>query len=204
MNALSKRMAFSVTTLALALVVFQALIVVPVKGIEPETYASLQFSLSESYKSVNLSRAVPGGTLQYTIRIISDSLLPVPASVSDKIPAFLDYVADSEWANAGFVWFSSGSFHWEGTVPPRGKVMIGFEATVEPQAAPGQSITNQANIQDLITGLAKTSSATTVVDIPYTGYDNRGKTAVDGPCGGDGACGATECWEYECSDECES
>lgn len=73
MKALLTRTVLSVA--ALALVMLLAPSVFRAQDIAPETRVLLQFTLSQSYKSVDLSRAAPGDSLQYTIRVINDSPL---------------------------------------------------------------------------------------------------------------------------------
>lgn len=200
MNTKRKRTISLLTIIVLAITAF----IPPTTAAYPAIDAGLQqFNLSAT-KTVNLARAAPGDTLEYTIQLVNETPDVVPALVDDPIPSVLDFVLGSEWASAGTVVFQDGSIHWDGDILPGGEVEIGFAATVSRLAIAGQPITNTASIIDGSGGGMEQRSATTIAETSFTGYDNTGKTAIDSMCEMGAGCGARECLEYECSDECES
>jgi uncharacterized repeat protein (TIGR01451 family) len=146
---------------------------------------------------VNLDRAAPGDTLEYTIHIVNEGLTTT-AYLADYIPTALDYAPGSVWASSGVAGFDpdDGVINWFGEVSTGGEVQVGFEATVSHRAAAGQPIVNVAWIYDEVTGDEHELDVTTIVSTSFKGYDNVGKLAVD-------TCWNWECEWYECSDPCD-
>ena len=109
--------------------------------------------LSQSDKRVTPSQPSLGQTVTYDIEVKNTGSRQAAATLSDPLPAGVQYVDGSAWAGSGTVDYDAGtrSIHWAGAVPAKGIAVITFQAQVleqgaDPESAP--AITNSVTIND--------------------------------------------------------
>ncbi len=107
-----------------------------------------QPDLSSSYKSVNLTNVEQEDVLTYTLVLRNSSAVTATATLTDPLPPFTQYVADSAWASDGsMVTLVAGQLLWSGRVILGTPVYVQFAVRVMP-ATVGAPIVNVARLDD--------------------------------------------------------
>ena len=112
-------------------------------------------SLASLEMKVNLTRARPGQTLMYQLKVRNLSPAPQPFTVSDPIPVNTTYVSGSYY-NA-----VTNSIEWTGTIGVNQTRVSVFSVKVNAGTSAGTVITNNATLTDDASG--SNASVTTVV-----------------------------------------
>jgi immune inhibitor A len=112
-------------------------------------------TLASLEMKVDLTKASPGQTLMYQLKVRNLGPAPQPFTVSDLIPANTTYLR-GDYYNA-----ETNSIEWAGTIGPAETKVSQFWVTVNEGTPSGTVITNEATLFDDANG--SSASATTVV-----------------------------------------
>jgi uncharacterized repeat protein (TIGR01451 family) len=107
----------------------------------------LRGNLQGSEKRVSHSLALPGDTLTYTIRLYNPGPLLPAATVTDTLPAEVNY-SGGLWASSGIASHINGVITWGGQVSTAEPVTITYNVTIDSHLTGFQVIANTAVIDD--------------------------------------------------------
>ena len=129
----------------------------------------LEANLESSAKTVDLTEAEPGETVQYSILISNTGSTSITnVLMMDTLPTEVMYQADSLTITAGSSYTnaaygqSNGVITWTGTLSVQGYVSLGFEATLTGTLLPGVEVVNTAVITGTGSWLTRTATITVV------------------------------------------
>lgn len=149
--------------MSLVIALISTLIGVRALAAEGEEVAA---DLTGSRKTVDLSNAIGGSQLNYTI-VISNSGGTTGATISDTLPVSATFVSGSIQPPTelnvitGGYGESNGVITWTGSLGPDTFATITFSAVVTDNVVPGQTLTNTVHITG--TGVLITRSASTLI-----------------------------------------
>ncbi len=116
-----------------------------------QTAITAEPNLITSYKTVDITSAVPGQEIEYTLNIINTGdMIASGVEVDDLIPSYSSYVPGSITFSAGFAEYQSlyDRIHWLGNVEPGTDVVITFRVELDFPLDEGVEIVNWATIDD--------------------------------------------------------
>ncbi|MBS1252601.1 MAG: Bacillopeptidase F [Anaerolineales bacterium] len=105
---------------------------------------------------------LPGGALTYTLTISNTGRLPANVTLSDPVPAGVQYQPDSVTGGATYDEVSD-TIQWTGEVPPFQGHTLTFAVTANPDVEIGTTITNTATLDDGVTAPFDLVATTQVV-----------------------------------------
>ena len=122
-------------------------------------------------KSANVSSAVPGSTVAYTITVANTGTNAFPVSLDDPLDGVLDDATypGNATASGGTLSYSAQTLHWNGTVAAGTTVTIGYSVTVTNPAAGNKVLANTVTSPTLGTNCAASSTdgrCTATVTVP--------------------------------------
>ncbi|MCR4406533.1 MAG: hypothetical protein NUW24_06390 [Anaerolineae bacterium] len=108
-------------------------------------------NLTTSFKGVNVTNAVPGQEVEYTLTIINTgNMVAHGAEVLDYIPEHSSYVPNSLTFTSGVAQFQTlyNRIRWTGEVAPGTNVVITFRVALDFPLDEGTQIVNWASVDD--------------------------------------------------------
>jgi len=101
-------------------------------------------------KTANLSSAVPGGLVRYTINLVNDgNMVAGNATVADTLPAGVTFTSGPFASGGSATWDSfNNRVTWSGAVVPGTPVVVQYDVRVNDPLDNGTLITNTATVND--------------------------------------------------------
>jgi len=132
-------------------------------------------------KTVSLSQARPGATLEYQIKINNPAAQPLPASrLQDILAADLELVSQQ----GGLSFQQQGNtLRWTGEIPAGKETSVSFRARIRGDVVAGMRIANSASLESAVLPKPMISNtvSTTVVSDPIATAQVRFSKKVDTP-----------------------